>query len=158
MWSLLPLIVLLLLPSLVLSAVPQWIGPDDGSGAIAKIQTCLNAANIPTLQNPTLGTFWTSGFGGSGSNNPACYTSPVDNSCLKWEQTGTTMCEKVFGKSCLRVMDENCIQGDCSQALYSVSGLTFIAKAAYCNVECPAGTYNLPADQVMMLKLTKVKV
>ena len=143
------LLVFLALLPFALSAVPQWHGPDSGSGATPVLQTCVDQCadksagmclNDAALFNPKLATFITGGF------EPQ--TNCMGDDCLMWSATATEICEKVFGQSCLKVIGENCGEFDCSTKLYELDGIFAESRVAYCNVQCPAGTYNTAAGTV----------
>lgn len=134
--------VLVLLPALVGSAQPGWFGPDGGSGGAAEIKKCVDTSGFTsplTFTDIKKTTFSTKGL----STNDCIATASGD--CLEWTASGNVICQKAYGQTCLSVIDEFCEVYACTESLYVLSFAELYPRAAYCNVQCPAGTYNTAA-------------
>ena len=126
---------LLVLPSTTFSAQPGWFGPKDGWGGADALQNCINNANFQEYKNADVTTFMEEGL-----DTSTCFK----DDCLTWGSTGEELCSKVFGQTCLAVLDEQqCAVVECSKPLYYLEmGGAAWSRAAYCNVQCPQGTHH----------------
>lgn len=125
-----------LCPTLVLAAQPGWFGPDGGSGGAQQIKGCINSNGFPA-PGLEFSDFEEATFSDAG----VCIETASDG-CLEWTASGNDMCQKAYGQACLAVVDEFCVVSACTDSLYELDiQIGAVPKAAYCNVECPTGTY-----------------
>ena len=138
---------------LVAAGQPGWFGPDDevGTYTSADLTTCIANADTSMLTNPKTTTYLTTGFGDPASD---CFPAS-DGTCLTWGATGADLCSKVFGQSCLKMIDgQDCSEKACSEiAWYQTSRsrrslFVLVSNAVYCNVGCPAGTYHTASNTI----------